>query len=83
MTRIQRRSGRLVVADIRIYTARLTGACAISLAKPCTECDRWLRICEHLGLRIQLFYTNNIGETIIYDRKHGIPHEYKLKQSLW
>lgn len=49
-------------------------------AKPCSECDRWLRVCAKLGLHIQVFYSAEGGRVVRYD---GVPSAYKLKTRLW
>lgn len=68
--------------SVKMYVARIPDSRDhhYGSAKPCAECDRWMKVCASLGIRVEVFYTTELGTVEAYD---GKPSQYKLKTRLW
>lgn len=62
--------------QLDMYVVRSNLGCA----KPCEECDRWLRVCRDMGIVINVYHTDRCGTICPYD---GQPCSYKQKCKLW
>lgn len=77
-----RRNRTEEVISVDMYVARVPESRDnhFGSAKPCSECDRWIRICAILGIKITVYYSMECGHVERYD---GNPSTYKLNAFLW
>jgi hypothetical protein len=63
----------------KMYIYRFLSDGEISNAKPCAECSRWIYIASMIGIKYDIYYTNDSGELeeFDYDCTHYVPkHTY-------
>ena len=63
----------------KMYIYRFLSGGEISNAKPCAECSRWIYIASMIGIKYEIYYTNDQGELeeFDYDCTHYVPkHTY-------
>lgn len=88
MSKAHRRAaeGIKVNATLVVVRVKHAGDCRsspidrIDLAKPCSECTRWLHVAESLGVSISVWHSDSSGEVIPFDDH---PHHYKPKVRVW
>ena len=63
----------------KMYIYRFLSDGEIATAKPCAECSRWVYVASMLGIKYDIYYTDNSGELkgFDYDCTHYVPkHTY-------
>lgn len=73
MRRVQKRKSK----KYKIYIYRFFSDGTLSNAKPCAECSRWMKIATCVGIKYDIYYTNEHSSLSRYSHSHHSPTRYQ------